>query len=220
MPDSVEQPFVLYLILGALLLLVLELFNRSQPVHCPIGKFPGLRPTDVHVFSGDNNDYQFNTIKAYACTQAWTCSWGDTCFDSINSSLPQHQVSVVPFIGFPVTIRILFDGVKLGAYHLSEFFKLHGFRAQPRHVQGCGFIIVIRQSMGRIIKCPLQIQLLCCFVHFLEEVHDFDIVFKLGGSDHVGRPSYRWEFPAVLVVLVLVTFFVFAAQRSFLLMKN
>lgn len=84
-------------------------------MHCPVCEFPGLRPTNVHVLSAYDDHYEVNTIHAYTGAETRPSGWSHSGLDTIDSPLAQHQVSIVPFVGPPVAIRVLLDRKELGA---------------------------------------------------------------------------------------------------------
>ena len=123
MSYSVEQPFVLNGVV--VILCLLELGYGFHSSHGPVGQFPSLRPPYVHVLRIQDHNYQFEFVVPYRSTQTWPCVWCYSRFDSVDSSLPQHQVSVEPLVVASVSVGILLHIVELRAYDISELLVLH-----------------------------------------------------------------------------------------------
>lgn len=129
MPDPVEQPFMLYRVLIAFLFLILELLDGAESVHRPVSKLPRLRPSDIHVLGSNYHNYELNPVEADTCTQARTSGGRDARLYSIDAPLAEHEVRVVPLIGFSISIGVLLDSVELCADDFAEFLQLHSLRA-------------------------------------------------------------------------------------------
>ena len=170
---------MLYLVTFVIRLRVLEFFNRSKPMHRPICQLPSFWPTNVHVLSAYNNDYKVDTIEANAGAQTRPRSWSHARFDSIDASLAQHQVCVVPLVGSLVSVRVLLDREELSADEVFELRDLHCRSAQFCNVERCRLIVIIRKPMRRIILAAFEAQIFSVLVHLLEEIEDFGIVPEL-----------------------------------------
>ena len=107
------------------ILCLLELSYSFHSSHGPVGQFPSLRPPNVHVLRIQDHNYQFEFVVPYRSTQAWPCVWSNSSFDSVDSSLPEHEVSVEPLVVASVSVCVLLDIVELGAYDISELLVLH-----------------------------------------------------------------------------------------------
>lgn len=148
-------------------------------MHGPICELPSFRPTNIHVFSTNNDYYQVNPVKAYAGAEARSSSWSHSRLDTINASLAEHQVCVVPLVSSPIAISVLLDGEKFSSYKLLELRNLHSCSRKLSDIKSCGFIIVVGKSMRRVILTALEAQLLSEFVHLLQEVQYFRMVPEL-----------------------------------------
>ena len=112
---------IILIIIIADALSVVELVYSLQPLDSPVGKFPCLRPPDVHILRADDNHDQVDAFITDTCRKARASGWRDSSLNTVNSSLSEHQMGVVPFVSFPIAIRILLNDVSLRAHHLFEF---------------------------------------------------------------------------------------------------
>ena len=135
MSNSVQKSLVLYLFTFIVGLGILEFFYSAKSMHGPICQFPSFGPTNVHIFSTYNDNYQVNPVKAYAGAEARSSSWSHSSLDSIDASLAEHQVSVVPLVGSPISICVLLDGEKLCPNKLLELWNLHSCSGQLGHIK-------------------------------------------------------------------------------------
>ena len=107
---------------------LLEFSYCFHPRHRPVRKFPCFRPPYIHVFGIYYHNYQFKIVVPDTCAQAWSSIWRNTRFDTVDSSLSQHQVSIVPFICSFVSICIFLHDKELLTYNFSELLNLHTYR--------------------------------------------------------------------------------------------
>lgn len=135
--------------------LIIKFINCFKSLHCPICQFPCLTPSDFHRFCSNNYYYQIDSLIVYTCAETRTCRWSNSCFYSINSSLAQHQMSIVPFICFFISICILFKNKRFSIHHFSELLIFHCHCTQFCNIKSTLFIVRIRKSMRRIIKTSL-----------------------------------------------------------------
>lgn len=141
MSNSIQKPFVLDWVVCVLSLL--ELSDGLHPRHGPVRELPGFRPPDVTVLCVEYHNSDFKVFVPYAGTQTRACVGSDASLDSIDASLSQHHVRVVPFVCFPVSIRIFLDSEKLGTHDLSELLHLHALCRQLRNVEGRRLVLSI-----------------------------------------------------------------------------
>ena len=124
-------------------LLVVKLVNHFQPLHGPVCELPCFTPADIHWFCANNHNHKINSFVTDTCCQAWTGRWRNTGFYSINASLTEHQVRVVPLVSLPVAVRVLLQDVRLGTNRVPKKRDFHGMSTQTRYVQRSCFIIWI-----------------------------------------------------------------------------
>jgi hypothetical protein len=135
--------------------LIIKFIDCFKSLHCPICEFPCFTPSYFHRFCCNYYYYQINSLVVYTCTKARTCRWSNSCFYSIYSSLAQHQMSIVPFICFFISICIFFKNKRFSVHYFSEFLIFHSHCTQFRNIKCTLFIVRIRKSMRRIIKTSL-----------------------------------------------------------------
>ena len=128
---------MLYLFTFIVGLGILEFFYCAKSMHGPICEFPSFGPTNVHIFSANDDYYQINPVKAYAGTETRSSCRSHTSLDAIDASLTQHQVSVVPLVCPPIAISVFLDGEKLSSYKLFKLRYLHSCCRKLGHIKSC-----------------------------------------------------------------------------------
>lgn len=187
MPYSIKKSLMLYLIIIIVIIFVymflvrktLKFSNGFHSLHGPISQLPCFRPSYIHRFRPQNNDYYFKIIIPHRCAQAWSSIRRHSSFNSIDASLPQHQMCIVPLVCFAVSIRILFHYMLLCAHYFPELFYLHAFGCQLCDVECTCFVVIIWETVWTVVECILQVKGFCCFIHFFEEIEDLRVITKL-----------------------------------------
>lgn len=170
---------IIIILIHLLTLLIIKLINGLESLHGPVSKLPRFAPANVHWFCANNHNNKFNAFVTDACCQARSRRRCDTSFNSIDASLAQHQVSVVPLISLPVAIRVLLQNVRLRSHCLPKQRDLHSLSTKSRNIQCWWLVLWISQTMWRIIKWPFQIKFFSCFIHLLQEIQYLRVVLEL-----------------------------------------
>ena len=163
---------------------LLELRDRLHACHCPVRQLPRFRPADVLVLRAQDDHCDFKVFVPNTGAQAGTCVGSDACLDSVDASLAQHQVGVVPLVRFSVSIGVFLHLVKLSADNVSEALELHALGRQFGNIQGRRFVLHVRKSVRTVIRRVLQPKTLCRFIHLFQKEQHLWVVSELGKLHH------------------------------------
>lgn len=174
--NSIKKSFMFYfvitlvvviVVLHFLALLIVKLVDCFEPLHCPICKLPSLAPPDVHRLRANYHHYKLDSFVANTGCEAWPSWWGNSSFYSVDSSLSQHQVRVVPLVCLSISIRVLLHDHWFRAHYFLEKRQFHCVSAQLSNIKCSWLVVWISQSVRWIVGRSFQIELLSSFIHLL-----------------------------------------------------